>query len=250
MSGRTSIVIAHRLSTILQADTILVVAGGVIKEQGTHEELLAQGGIYKELYETQFRPALEYEKEHQEEELNILSLSSQFTAKSLRQEDISDVYRLYHGNRRYYREEGVKPYLQDLTDVITKPGQSPGSEMVYAAAQPADGQVQTMRTGAYFVGFYDENDVLTAILDLTTGYPEENSAFIGWFMVDAAKQRQGIGSQLFADIRASLKAQGYDHLLVGIRKKSENAEPFWRAQGFSPAKQQPDPEGIWMERRI
>ena len=54
MQGRTSIVIAHRLSTILSADRILVVNKGVITEQGTHEELLAKNGIYKELYETQF----------------------------------------------------------------------------------------------------------------------------------------------------------------------------------------------------
>ena len=64
MEGRTSIVIAHRLSTILKADRILVVSGGVIAEQGTHEELLALGGIYKELYETQFRLVLDMEASH------------------------------------------------------------------------------------------------------------------------------------------------------------------------------------------
>ncbi len=59
MEGRTSIVIAHRLSTILKADRILVVKDGVIAEQGSHEELLALGGTYRELYETQFRRILE-----------------------------------------------------------------------------------------------------------------------------------------------------------------------------------------------
>ncbi len=58
MQGRTSIVIAHRLSTILKADRILVVKDGVIAEQGTHSELLAAGGVYRELYETQFRKVL------------------------------------------------------------------------------------------------------------------------------------------------------------------------------------------------
>ncbi len=55
MAGRTSIVIAHRLSTILAADMILVMDRGRIVERGTHEELLATGGIYSQLYETQFR---------------------------------------------------------------------------------------------------------------------------------------------------------------------------------------------------
>ena len=64
MRGRTSIVIAHRLTTILKADRILVVANGGIAEQGTHEELLAAGGLYRELYETQFRKVLESQKEN------------------------------------------------------------------------------------------------------------------------------------------------------------------------------------------
>ena len=68
MQGRTSIVIAHRLSTILKADQILVVKDGVIAEQGAHEELLAQGGVYKSLYETQFRQILDMEEDKKEEE--------------------------------------------------------------------------------------------------------------------------------------------------------------------------------------
>jgi ATP-binding cassette subfamily B protein len=55
MAGRTSIVIAHRLSTILAADLILVMDRGRIIERGTHEQLLAAGGLYSQLYETQFR---------------------------------------------------------------------------------------------------------------------------------------------------------------------------------------------------
>ena len=64
MEGRTSIVIAHRLTTILKADSILVVKDGVIAEQGTHDELLAKNGVYRELYETQFRKVIEMEAEH------------------------------------------------------------------------------------------------------------------------------------------------------------------------------------------
>ena len=51
--GRTTLIIAHRLSTIRHADRIIAIAGGVIAETGSHEELLKQGGVYAELYNTQ-----------------------------------------------------------------------------------------------------------------------------------------------------------------------------------------------------
>ena len=57
MKGRTSFIVAHRLSTIKNADQILVMKAGNIIERGTHEELLAQGGFYEQLYESQFAKA-------------------------------------------------------------------------------------------------------------------------------------------------------------------------------------------------
>ena len=54
MQGRTSFIVAHRLSTIREADVILVMKDGHIIEQGNHEELLAKGGFYADLYNSQF----------------------------------------------------------------------------------------------------------------------------------------------------------------------------------------------------
>jgi ATP-binding cassette subfamily B protein len=56
LAGRTSLVIAHRLSTVREADQILVIDEGRIRERGSHEELLAAGGLYADLYRTQFAP--------------------------------------------------------------------------------------------------------------------------------------------------------------------------------------------------
>ena len=75
--GRTSLVIAHRLSTILAADKILVLDEGELVEQGTHDELLVKNGLYKALYETQFRPEPAAEAE--------------FTAKALRTQSLEQI---------------------------------------------------------------------------------------------------------------------------------------------------------------
>jgi ATP-binding cassette subfamily B protein len=64
--GRTSLVIAHRLSTVREASQILVVEAGQVVETGTHEELLAAGGLYADLYETQFK-----HQESQDQNLDI-----------------------------------------------------------------------------------------------------------------------------------------------------------------------------------
>lgn len=214
MVGRTSIVIAHRLSTILKADRILVVKGGVIAEQGTHEELLALGGIYNELYETQFRQAIDSEASREGGGLDIESLSTQYTVKRINEEDISAVYRLAKSNSRYYEYLHTVPTRESLTEVITKlpDGTSPGSK--------------------YFVGFYNSDDVLVAVMDLITGYPEPDDAFIGWFMVDGRMQGRGIGSDIFADVRAAMKAAGFDYMALAVVKENKEALRFWKGQGF------------------
>lgn len=213
MKGRTSIVIAHRLSTILKADCILVVKGGVIAEQGTHEELLALNGTYRELYETQFRQAINYESEHSKTTLDIQSLATDFDVRKITKEDISDVYKLCKSNENYYKYLGEMPTVESLTDIIT---------------QLPDG---AKASDKFFVGFY-KDEKLVAVLDLITGYPESDDAFLGWFMVDGKLQNKGIGSRIFADVRASMKAQGYDYLSLGCVEKNEEALKFWKNQGF------------------
>jgi ATP-binding cassette subfamily B protein len=64
--GRTSLVIAHRLSTVREATQILVIEAGQVVETGTHEQLLAAGGLYADLYETQFK-----HQESQDQNLDV-----------------------------------------------------------------------------------------------------------------------------------------------------------------------------------
>ena len=237
MVGRTSIVIAHRLSTILKADRILVVKDGVIAEQGTHEELLKLGGTYKELYETQFRQAIDSEAARNSAEeagesdgLDIQTLSTQYRVRKITEADISSVYRLAKSNRRYYRYLGRIPTRESLTEIISEvpEGVSPVCK--------------------HFVGFCNEDDVLIAVMDLITGYPESDDAFIGWLMVDGEMQGRGIGSGIFADVRAAMKAAGYDYMSLAVIKKNEEALKFWKEQGFKVSEETVSTDGYEVYR--
>ena len=221
MVGRTSIVIAHRLSTILKADKIMVVKGGVIAEMGTHEELLALNGVYRELYETQFRQVIQHEQGPEgHADLNIEALSTELAAHELEGSNLTDVLMLMRSNRQYYRRLNERPNKAQLTNMI---------------ADKPEGATST-----HLVGFYDDLDGLVAVMDLVCGTPNKTSALIRWFMVAADKQRQGVGSALFADVRAALGAQGYRHLELQIPEAAEEAQAFWNAQGFSPTSKRDD----------
>ena len=235
MKDRTSIVIAHRLSTILKADSILVIKDGTIKEQGTHDELLALDGIYKELYETQFRQAIDYEESHEKNKFPIESLSSDYNVKRIDETDISAVINLIRGNRKYYRQLGIKHAMRNLTDIVS--------------GLPED----CPKDNVNLVGFYDKDNKLIAILDFIVGYPNKNEAFVDWFVVDAEKQGLGIGSQIFADIRATMKAQNIDSLQLKVQKDNTKAIDFWKNQGFtmSDKEKQIDNRTIcFMEKKI
>ena len=63
MHGRTAVLISHRVAAIKDADQILVLDQGKIVERGTHDELIARGGVYAELYRTQLDTELEHRRE-------------------------------------------------------------------------------------------------------------------------------------------------------------------------------------------
>ena len=69
-------------------------------------------------------------------------------------------------------------------------------------------------------------------VNLVCGYPDAHGALIRWFMVAASWQRQGVGSGIFADVRAALTAQGFTHLELRVPERAEETLAFWAEQGF------------------
>lgn len=143
------------------------------------------------------------------------ALSTHYDVRRLTEADIPDVYQLCLANRRYYRYAKMEPTQKNLTEVIR--------------AMPEG----TTPDNKHFVGFYNREGRLVAILDLITHYPDKNQAFIGWLMVDAALQGQGIGSKIFADISAALAADGYHYISLGVIVDNKEAIAFWKKQGFA-----------------
>ena len=132
-------------------------------------------GVYRQLYETQFRTVIEQESQEEGQTFDIGMLSSDMTVKRITDTEIPDILDLFRNNRRYYRSMNLQPSMRGLTDIMRA---------------------------------------------------------IGWFIVKAELQRKGIGSQIFADVRAALESMDIRSVRFNIAKHNEDAVPFWEKQGF------------------
>lgn len=142
-------------------------------------------------------------------------LSARYTVKPFTKEDIPDIYALCQGNPIYYKHMKTEPTAENLEESMT--------------ALPKG---MTMKD-KLFAGFYREGH-LVALLDLITGYPNRQTAFIGWFMMEKAMQGTGIGSAIVADILACLKKEGFSWVRLGYIKGNLQSEGFWKKNGFLP----------------
>lgn len=146
---------------------------------------------------------------------NAEALSPRYEVRQFTENDIPDIYALCKGNPTYYEHMKMEPTHDNLRSVLTE--------------LPLN---MTMED-KLFAGFY-ENDHLVAILDLITGYPDPDTAFIGWFMMDKARQGAGVGSAIVADIMNCLKRDGFSYVRLGYIKGNPESEGFWKKNGFVP----------------
>ena len=208
MVGRTSIVIAHRLSTILKADQILVVKGGVIAEQGTHDELLALEGTYKELYETQFRQAIESE-----------------TFRKAGAEDAAAIEKIYE--HTHDAEEA------GLTTIGWK-------RDIYPTPKTAEDSLQR---GDMYVAEIDGKVIATAIInqeqvdvyadcDWKYKVPDDKVAVLHTLAVDPETRGRGVGQSFVRFYEQLAKDWCCEVLRIDTNAKNEAARKMYKKMGY------------------
>ena len=89
----------------------------------------------------------------------------------------------------------------------------------------------------YFVGFFDKSRRMIAVLDLIDGYPIEDTAYIGFFMVDAKESGKGIGSNLINEICENLLVLGFNSVRLSYGKSNPQASHFWQKNHFTALKE-------------
>ena len=147
--------------------------------------------------------------------MNIEKLSSKYQVRHLEKFDAQTVLDLYESNPLYFEHCPPPPTIQSVEcDMRALP----------------DGKSIADK---HFVGFFDGNN-LVAVLDLIEKYPNEQTAFVGLFMVSALYQGKGIGSEIITSCFSQLKIEGFPHVRLGYVKTNPQAKSFWLKQGFEP----------------
>ena len=140
-------------------------------------------------------------------------LSSRYGARRLCDSDVGAVYRLSAGNPIFYKYCPPCVTLESIREdmKVLPPGKS-GEDKFY-------------------VGFFD-GSMLTAVMDLILKYPNDETAFIGLFMVDSASQGKGTGTAIIEECLCFLKRQGLRRARLGFAKGNCQSEAFWTKNGF------------------
>lgn len=165
--------------------------------------------------------------------IQIEKLSGAYTIRRLTDADVPMLYAWMLRNDQYFRYCGgsttPERVRQDLT--LCPPGTTPAQK--------------------HYVGFFDA-DTLVAVMDLIDGYPDADTAFIGFFMMNKDLQGQGTGTAIVREVLAALRALGYTAVRLGIDKENPQSNHFWRKNGFAVLREAAQERGIVLlaERRL
>lgn len=146
--------------------------------------------------------------------IDVSQFSNRYRVRCLGEKDIAEIYALCAGNELYYKY--CPPF-------VTRQSIADDMKALPPKKQASD---------KYYFGCYD-GDKLIAVMDLIMGFPDEKTAFIGFFMTDVSVQNAGIGSQIIRDLCSGLRDIGITAIRLGWVKGNPQARHFWRKNGFS-----------------
>lgn len=145
--------------------------------------------------------------------MNIKNISSKYDVYYLNNNNLDEILNILKDNPQFYKYTDSEPTKEEaINDMkITPPG------------------IDISRK--YYIGFYKSNELI-AIMDLIDGYPSEDVAYIGFFMINNKYQGQGIGSSIIYDLERYLKEIGKKSIQLAIDKGNPQSTNFWQKNGF------------------
>lgn len=146
--------------------------------------------------------------------LPLTELCDRFAVRELNAADIPEMLRVAKSNPLFYRYMRPDPTAENLAaDLLALPPR------------------RTLADKHFFGWFQGAR--LIAMMDLIVHYPQRDMAFIGWFILDGAVQRRGLGRQLVSEVLAMLKRQGVTEVRLGRIEGNPQSEHFWHVCGFA-----------------
>lgn len=165
--------------------------------------------------------------------LDVLHFSKRFVVRKMKREDVPIIYNMTSKNVQYYKFCGRESTMEDIyKDVEIVP---PGKDI----------------NDKYYVGFF-EGENLVAVMDLIKSYPDDITAYIGFFMMNHNYQGKGLGTIIISEICEYLKEIGFGKIRLGYDKENPQSKSFWIKNKFEKVKEVPQNDGIIVvaERRL
>ncbi len=145
--------------------------------------------------------------------MDINLLSNKYKIRKITEDDIKEVLNLCRNNHLYYQYCPPSPSTTSiLNDLKTLP---PNKEY----------------KDKYYIGFY-EGEKIIALMDLIYKYPNDETAFIGFFMVDSKLQGKGVGTSIIVDSLKYLESINFKKVRLGYVKGNNQAKSFWNKNQF------------------
>ena len=148
--------------------------------------------------------------------------TSKYAVRRLTQADVELIYDLCSGNPQFYKFSWNRTPLSTESIKEDFKATPPGKSL----------------SDKYYVGFFD-GDKLVTVLDLIDGYPEDDIAYVGLFIMAKEYQGKGIGSALVTELCDYLKSVGFKKVRLGIDKENPQSNHFWKKNGFTVLKEVP-----------